>query len=168
MAGQLSGSLQVDGQRIELSGGTGYHDHNWGFWEGVSWQWGQVQHGDTSILFGRVFPPKDAADPERIPGFLMVIGPHGPLGYAARISIEETNAPGSTRPERIVIRGRNLNVDVTLDFAVHSIETNRLPGPMGVDMDFLQMRGAYAVNGTVGEQPIAFQSTGSAETFRGR
>ena len=48
-----------------LAGGTGYHDHNWGFWQGVSWQWGQVQHGDLSLLYGRVFPPREAADPER-------------------------------------------------------------------------------------------------------
>ena len=71
------------GAAAALDGGVGYHDHNWGFWEGVSWRWGQVQHGDLSIVYGRVHPPADVADPERIPGFLAAIGPDGPIGYAS-------------------------------------------------------------------------------------
>ena len=53
-----------------FDGGTGYHDHNWGFWQGVSWQWGQVQGEGLSFVYGRVYPPADAADPSRIPAFL--------------------------------------------------------------------------------------------------
>jgi hypothetical protein len=121
-----------------------------------------------SIVFGRVFPPRDAADPERIPGFLMAIGPEGPIGHATRIVITETNAPDSARPERITVRGRSGTLDLTLDFAVDGITTSRLPGPMGNTMDFLQMRGRYSVKGAAAEQPIAFESAGSAETFRGR
>jgi hypothetical protein len=168
MSGGLGGSLQVDGRTISFDGGAGYHDHNWGFWEGVSWQWGQVQHEDMSIVFGRVFPPKDAADADRVPGFLMAIGPQGPLGYATRITITETNAPNSARPERVRVAARSPTVDLSLDFTVDGMTTSRLPGPMGNMMDFLQMRGRYAVSGTAGERPIAFESAGSAETFRGR
>ena len=78
------------GEDLPLAGGRGYHDHNWGFWEGVSWQWGQVQHDGLSILYGRVFPPADAADASRMPGFLMVLGPDGPLAQATRVTIDET------------------------------------------------------------------------------
>ena len=56
MSGRLDGTLDVDGERLSFDGGAGYHDHNWGFWQGVSWQWGQVQQGDLSLLYGRVFP----------------------------------------------------------------------------------------------------------------
>src|SRR5262249_49511773 len=48
LSGPLEGSLDVDGDRIVLDGMAGYHDHNWGFWEGVRWQWGQVAHDDLS------------------------------------------------------------------------------------------------------------------------
>ena len=44
----LDGALTVAGEPVSLAGGTGYHDHNWGFWKGVSWQWGQAQQGDLS------------------------------------------------------------------------------------------------------------------------
>lgn len=168
MAGTLGGSLRVGRELVSLDTGTSYHDHNWGFWEGVSWQWGQVQHDGLSVVFGRVFPPKTAADPDRVPGFLGVLGPDGPIGYTTRVTIEETNAPGTTRPARVVIRGRSSTLDLVLDFAVESMEVNRMRGPMAGELDFLQMRGHYTAKGTAGSRPLAFESAGSAETFRGR
>ena len=98
MSGALDGAIRVGDETLPLSGGTGYHDHNWGFWEGVSWQWGQVQHEGLSILYGRVFPPADAADASRVPGFMMVLGPDGALGQATRVTIDETMEPTLDRP----------------------------------------------------------------------
>jgi len=167
MAGALSGTLSVAGEPVSFDGGTGYHDHNWGFWEGVSWQWGQVHEGDTSFVYGRVFPPADAADPERLPGFLAAIGPSGPLGYATNVTIAETNAAAG-RPQRIVIRGTSETMDMTLTFAVNDVETTRMSsGPMATGLDFLQMRGRYEVSGRLGDRAIAFTAPGAAETFRG-
>jgi hypothetical protein len=42
MAGQLDGEIGIGRETVDLTGGAGYHDHNWGFWEGVRWQWGHV------------------------------------------------------------------------------------------------------------------------------
>ena len=89
MSGTLEGAIDIDGVRVSLDGGRGYHDHNWGFWHGVSWQWGQAQQGDLSVIYGRVFPPREAADPETIPGFVGVLGPDGPLGYSTNVRIIE-------------------------------------------------------------------------------
>lgn len=169
MSGLLGGELLVDGERVSFDEGVGYHDHNWGFWEGVSWQWGQVQHGDLSIVYGRLFPPRDAADPDRIPGFLAAIGPDGPIGHATNVTIDETNAPGSSRPQRITVRGRSASVDLTLTFTVDDLIVNRMQaGPLASAMDFLQLRGRYSVTGTAGGRPFAFEAPGSAETYRGR
>ncbi len=168
MSGSLGGSLVVDGQRVSLEQGIGYHDHNWGFWEGVSWQWGQVHHGDTSFVYGRIFPPRDAADPERMPGFLGALGPEGPVGYASYAVIDEMADAGG-RPSSITIRGRSATLDLTLRFTVESTVTNRMSGgPLDNPMDFLQMRGTYAVEGMLAGRSVAFHAPGSAETFRGR
>ena len=168
MSGPLDGALTVAGEPVSLAGGTGYHDHNWGFWKGVTWQWGQVQHGDMSVLYGRVFPPPDAADAERLPGFVGVLSPDGPIAYARNVSITETdNAQG--QPARIVIRGRGPSLNVTLDFAVGSAVTTRsTQGALANGVDFLQMRGQYNVRGRAGSREIDFHSPGTAETFRGR
>jgi hypothetical protein len=172
MSGALGGSLRVgrvsapDSHTTVALDGVGYHDHNWGFWQGVSWQWGQVQHDDLSIVYGRVFPPADAADPERMPGFLGVLGPDGPIGFSSRVTISERNAPGTSRPEQITIAGLGNGFDLTLTFDVSAIESSRFEGAMENGLNFLQMRGGYAVKGKVGDRTLDFRSLGSAETFR--
>jgi hypothetical protein len=167
MSGALDGTLQVGPDEVPLAGGTGYHDHNWGFWRGVSWQWGQAQQGDVSLIYGRVFPPPEAADPERIPGLVGALGPDGPLGYATDVRITETN-DASGRPQTIDVRARGAALTLDLRFDVTSTETSRMTqGPLGNGMDFLQMRGQYTVSGRAGERELSFTAPGSAETFRG-
>jgi hypothetical protein len=167
MSGALDGALKVGPDEIPLEGGTGYHDHNWGFWRGVSWQWGQAQQDDVSLIYGRVFPPPEAADPERIPGLVGALGPDGPLGYATDVRIMETN-DASGRPQTIRVRARGPELTLDLQFDVTSTETSRITqGPLGNGMDFLQMRGQYTVSGHAGDREISFTAPGSAETFRG-
>jgi hypothetical protein len=165
MSGALDGELELDGHTIPLSGGTGYHDHNWGYWQGVSWQWGQVQSGDLSFIYGRVFPPRGAADPDRVPGFVGALGPDGPLAYATNVTITETN-DARGRPQTILVSARSDVLDARLRFDVGSFVTT--PGPLGTGLDFLQMRGTYMVTGRAGDRTLDFTAPGSAETFRGR
>jgi hypothetical protein len=150
-----------------LLAGTGYHDHNWGFWEGVSWRWGQVQHEGLSYVYGRVIPPVDAADPDRLPGFLVALGPDGPVGYTTRVSIEETDDPATGRPTRIVVTGRGREVDLTMDITVESAIVTP-GGALAAGPDFLQMRAQYHVTGRAGGETVDFRAPGAAETFRER
>jgi hypothetical protein len=172
MLGRLGGTLMVDGNRVVFDDGTGYHDHNWGFWKDVSWRWGQVQHGDLSFVYGRIRPPADAADAERIPGFLAAMGPGGPVGYATNVSIEETNDPETGHPRTIVVTGRSGSLDVSMALTVESTVVTRTArtgtGGFGGGMDFLQLRARYRVLGRAGGRDIDFTAPGSAETFRGR
>jgi len=170
LSGTVRGSLTVGGDRIAFENAVGYHDHNWGFWEGVRWQWGQVAHDDVSIIYGRVYPPADVADPERIPGFLGVLGRQGPLGFSTAVTFEEQNGADG-RPDRVRIRARGRSLDMTLAFAVErSVRTAMSmtqPG-MGPALDFLQLAGQYTVTGKVGDRALDFTARGAAETFRPR
>jgi hypothetical protein len=167
MSGSLDGAIRLGDEVVSFRRGTGYHDHNWGFWQDVSWQWGQVQHEELSFLYGRVFPPPDAADPERIPGFVGALGPDGPLGYATDVSITETNDPQG-RPRTISVRARGTALDLTIRFDVASAVTTRMTqGPLANGADFLQLRGQYTVTGRAGHRDINFSAPGAAETFRG-
>src|SRR3979409_938973 len=56
-----SGTLCVGGQCERLSGAQSYHDHNWGVWRGVTWDWGASRAGEYAFLYGRVFPPDSSA-----------------------------------------------------------------------------------------------------------
>ena len=169
MSGRLSGSLMVNGSPVVLENGSGYHDHNWGFWKDVSWRWGQVHHGDLSLVYGRIHPPADAADPERIPGFLAAIGPDGPVGYATNVSIEESNDPATGHPRSIKVSGRSSSLDIAMELTIdEAIVTRRGGGLFGGERDFLQLRARYRVRGRAGERSIDFTASGAAETFRGQ
>ena len=170
MSGRLDGVLDVDGDPVSFAEGSGYHDHNWGFWQGVSWQWGQVQHGDLSILFGQVFPPGEAADPNRVPGFVGVLGPDGPLAYTTNVTITETNDERG-QPRTVVVNAtRGNQLDIELAFEVESTITTGAAGSrlLANSLDFLQLHGTYTATGYAAGRTLAFTSPGSAETFRGR
>lgn len=172
LSGVMSGALEAGGRAVSFEGAAGYHDHNWGFWRGVSWQWGQVSHEGYSFLYGRVHPPPDAALPEeaeRIPGVLAVIGPGGPIAFARNAQIEESSSPDG-RPESIQILAREAGLDVRMDISVEDVvrtPTGRPGLPAGEPTQFLQLRARYHVTGRAGDRRLDFTALGSAETFRG-
>ena len=170
LSGTVRATLNVGGEQVSFENAVGYHDHNWGFWEGVRWQWGQVAQDDVSILYGRVFPPADVADPERVPGFLGVLGPEGPIGFSTNVTIEESGQAAG-QPDRVVVKARGRAIDVSLTLAVERLTRNAMsmtqPG-VGPALDFLQMGGEYTVSGKVGERALDFKARGAAETFRPR
>ena len=54
----LRGSVELRGERVDLSGAIGYHDHNWGRWhwgDDVGWEWGLMAAADpdVTIVFSR-------------------------------------------------------------------------------------------------------------------
>lgn len=161
LSGRLDGTLEIDGSPVSFSKAIGYHDHNWGFWQDVTWQWGQVAHDDLSFVYGRVFPPSSVADPERMPGFLGVLGPDGPLGVSTDVKISEERANGeasAAAPRTVTIDAHGRTLDLTMRFAVDgAIRT----------ADFLQLSGAYRVNGEVAGHSLDFTSRGAAETWVG-
>ena len=52
-----SGTLCTGAQWEDYADARAYHDHNWGIWRGVTWEWGAARAGDIGLLFGRVQPP---------------------------------------------------------------------------------------------------------------
>jgi hypothetical protein len=165
LSGTMRGTLRIGGESLVFEDAAGYHDHNWGFWEGVSWQWGQVAHGDLSVVYGRIFPPADVADPARVPGYLALLGPDGPLAFAAGVSIDDA------QPGRVNIRAKGREVDLQMAFvADETVRTAMdLIGAPGVTpLDFVQMGGAFRVTGTGAGRSLDFNARGSAETFKPR
>ena len=166
LSGALHGALRIGSDTVSFEGVSGYHDHNWGFWEGVRWQWGQVASGDLSIVYGRVFPPVGVADPDRIPGVLAVLGPGGPVGLATDVTIAEHDDRG---PRQITVTARGRRLELRLAFSVEESVGTRMgltrlaSGPA---MRFLQLGGTYRVTGRVGDRSVDFSARGSAETFR--
>jgi hypothetical protein len=38
----------------EIRGAQAYHDHNWGVWRNVSWEWGSASDANLSLIYGAV------------------------------------------------------------------------------------------------------------------
>jgi hypothetical protein len=67
----VEGTLVIEGRTYRLNGATGYHDHNWGYWNwgrDLGWDWGYVLENQTgdhqtplSIVFGQVTDATRAA-----------------------------------------------------------------------------------------------------------
>ena len=155
LAGAFHGTLNAGGERIVLDDVAGYHDHNWGYWKDVRWQWGQVANGDLSIVYGRVFPPPAVADASRIPGFLGLLGPDGPIAFSTHVSIRERGS--GQVPEGLDVEATGDRLNVRLSFTVAESERTSA---------FLQLGGEYRVTGRAGDRAIDFAARGSAETFR--
>jgi hypothetical protein len=182
LSGRLTGSLQnVGTSRTSTSGtsgtrgtiviaGEGYHDHNWGFWRDVRWQWGQVASGGLSFIYGRVFPPAEVADPDRIPGFLGVLDHNGLVGVATNVQIAEQGLNRSSAlaaPQTITVTARSSTVDVSMTFSTDRAVRTAMAMTGGAT-DFIQMGGTYRVEGRAGGRTIDVTARGAAETFRPR
>jgi hypothetical protein len=175
LSGRVDGDLTIGRDHVALHDAIGYHDHNWGFWRGVRWQWGQVASGDLSLVYGRIVPPRDVADPDRIPGFLGVLGTNpstgagqGPIGFSTAVSLEETGDERGV-PQRVTVRARGQTIDLQLVFTIdRSVRTamSLMAAASGTPTDFLQLGGEYRVTGKIGERAIDFTARGAAETFR--
>ena len=171
LSGRLGGELKRDGDdALVFDDADGYHDHNWGFWRGVRWQWGQVSGGGLSFVYGRVFPPADVAAADRIPGFLGVLDERGIIGVATNVSIDEHRSDDlSSAPTSIDVTARAAGgLDLRLSF-VADRTVRRSVSLIGGDADFLQLGGTYQVQGRAAGRTIDLSAArGAAETFQQR
>lgn len=176
-----SGRLCVASTCETVRGVQAYHDHNWGVWQGVTWEWGAARAGPYTLLYGRVHPPDTAAT--RPPLFLYVIDSLGFVGIyrPRRITYEDgqTISIGGRRiavPTRGVLaeaRGDDtVFVELVIEDAIGS-DTRRpmdergdpqaapLPHPY-----FIQMKGRARFRGTINGTRVDAEGAGFFETYR--
>jgi hypothetical protein len=177
-----TGTLCVGGRCERFDGAQAYHDHNWGVWRGVSWEWGSARAGDWSLLYGRVIPP-DSLD-ARSPLFLYLVDS---LGFRAlfrpeRIVYEDarTISVGGRAvrvPARAVmedVRGADtLRVELTIEDAVGTdtraalVERGDTRAARALRRPyFVQMKGTARLTGRLDGRPVEGTGTGFFETYR--
>lgn len=79
-----------------------YHDHNWGVWRGVTWEWGAARAGSVALLFGRVQPPDSLES--TAPLFVYVTDS---LGF---VSLFRPQAVAYTDDRVVIVGGRSVRV----------------------------------------------------------
>ena len=179
-----TGSLCVAGRCERFDGVQAYHDHNWGVWRGVSWEWGTLRAGSYGLLYGRVQPPDSAGSGSRSPLFVYLVDS---LGFRA---LFRPRAIAYTDGRTVRVGGQTVRVPSTaLLYDVRGADTLRLEleveDAVGTDTRgqliergetqyaralarpyFIQMKGRGRLSGRVGGAPIAGEGSGFFETYR--
>ncbi len=157
-----------------------YHDHNWGVWRGVSWEWGAARAGQYAILYGRVEPPDSVAATQ--PLFVYVVDSLGFLRVFRPRTIEYEDSQSTRRGVVHVPRTAQLfdargddTLRVTLSVEDATITDTRRPLiERGDYMNaqriarpfFLQMKGIARLDGRIGGRVISAEGYGFFETYR--
>jgi hypothetical protein len=182
LRGTASGSVCVAARCDHFRDAPAYHDHNWGEWRGVTWEWGQLRAGSYSVLYGQIHPPDTLLS--RPPLFLYLVDS---LGFRAMmrpdtilyrdtrvitVDGDRIAVPGSA--VLASIRGEDtLFVELTVDDAVGTdtrgqlVERGETPAARGLAHPyFIQMKGTARIRGRLGGLPVSGSGQAFFETYR--
>ncbi len=169
-----TGSICVAGRCERYESAQSYHDHNWGVWRGVTWDWGAARAGSYTILYGRVITP-DAGREQ--PLFVYLIDSLGfrAVMRPASITYEDgrTTSVGGKQlrvPSRAVfadVRGADtLRVELSIEDAIATEMRQSAGLPDFGGPYFIQMKGTASISGRLGGSEITGSGSGFFETYR--
>jgi hypothetical protein len=142
------GDVCLPGRPCErIEGAQAYHDHNWGIWRDVSWEWGAASDSALSLLYG-VVRGEAGTDPGL---FVYLVDSRGGGG------VFRPPPPRVSAQPKVVFEGRRLRLPTRLGFedARRGLRV-RIDAPIrnitdtGRDRQryFIQMRGVATVEET--------------------
>jgi hypothetical protein len=171
LAARATGKACARGRCTEFREVPAYHDHNWGVWRGVSWEWGAASGSWLSLLYGGVYSPDSVTAGS--PFFLALIDSLGArqvlrfrgIDYEGRRTAGGEEGVGA--PEQFALLAAREGDTVRLDIAVTDAQATTMAAA-GLSRYFIQMRGDWRLSGRVGGESIADSGAGFFETFVGR
>jgi hypothetical protein len=142
-----------------------YHDHNWGIWRDVTWEWGAARGNRLSLLYGGVY-----GSTARSPFFLSVVDSLGVkqvlrfnrIDYQGKR--ETSGAVRAKTPTQFSLLASRESDTLRLDVRVVDALGTEM-GAGGFRRVFLQMRGRFTVTGRLLGQTLADFGTGFFETY---
>ena len=164
---RATGRLCEGSRCREIDGARTYHDHNWGTWGGVTWDWGQAQVGGYSVLYGGV----SDGDPDRTatgPRIFYLTDRHGFAGIFSIRRLATWWPEGDRRaaPDSISILATSGADSVGLKVEVgHSRATRVAVGAGGSTALFYQMRGSAVLSGRLRASLVSAAGDGFFETW---
>jgi hypothetical protein len=179
---EATGALCVSGVCRPYENVQAYHDHNWGVWRGVSWEWGAARAGEYTLLYGRVDQPDSVGVTQPLfvylvdkAGFLGVFRPREIRyvdGRVTRVGGATIRTPSTA--ELLDIRGADtLRLTLAIEDAA-ATDTRGSAVERGEGLDarelarpyFVQMKGTATISGRIRGTPLAGKGAGFFETYR--
>lgn len=172
--GWVSGTVRIRSRTLRLDRAIGYHDHNWGTWRGVTWDWGEASSSQGAVLYGALHTAHGTVGYGRPPVLLLwasggrdrrngVVGVF-PVQAITYDQWEMGPALGGRRVRRpgvVTVRGASGGDQVVLTLRV----IDALGSSLRDGQAFLQLRTEARVRGTVDGHPVSWDGPGAAETF---
>jgi hypothetical protein len=163
-----SGTLCDRGRCVRVRDAPAYHDHNWGVWQDVTWEWGAARGATVAVLYGGVHTGR--ADAGSAPLFFTVVDSLGVrqvlrfrnVRYEGARPVAE--APGVRAPARLGLLAARDADTVRLNVAVTDVHASPASGRSS-GRYFLQLRGRFTLAGRVGGTAVADSGTGFFETY---
>ncbi len=138
---------------------TAYHDHNWGVWRDVTWEWGAAGGARFGLLYGGVYGPAATTSPF----FLTLVDSLG-VRQVLRFGRIDYRLEGSALPRRFTLTAARDADTVHLDVDVqHALASDM--SAAAFRRTFVQMRGGFKLRGKLAGQPIADAGEGFFETY---
>jgi hypothetical protein len=170
-----TGSVCLAAVCERLTAAQSYHDHNWGVWRDVAWEWGEARAGEYTLLYGRLLADGVADQPL----FLYLVDSLGFVGLYRPRKVEYTDdrvitVDGTSVrvPSRATMRDdRGVDrIEVTLeidDAAATDVRKSSggRPGSVG-GRYFVQLKGTATINGRIGGRSVSGAGQGFFETYR--
>lgn len=148
-----------------------YHDHNWGTWADVTWEWGMGHGRDHALLYGGVRGPGARGDVAGTAPFFFTLvdslGVRQVYRFAAVTRHGERavpGAPGVRAPDSLAIVAVRGSDTVRVAVAILDATASR-SAAAGMERVFLQMRGRWGLAGKAAGVAIADSGTGFFETW---
>jgi len=177
-----TGSICVGGACTRYERAQAYHDHNWGVWRGVTWQWGAARAGDFTFLYGRVESADSTTTTPSLvvyvvdqQGFLGLFRPRDIRyvdGRSTRVGAVTIRTPSTA--EMVDVRGSDtLRIVLAIEDATATdtrtpdvergdgLSSRAIPRPY-----FVQMKGTATISGRIRGTPLAGRGAGFFETYR--
>lgn len=166
LAAEATGRICLAGRCRAVEKAAAYHDHNWGVWRDVTWEWGAAHGARLSLLYGGVYQAGAVTSPFFLSladslGVRQVLR-FGRIDYQGSRPAE--GVAGGSAPERFALVGTRAADTVRLEVEVgHALATEM--GAAGFRRNFLQMRGRFTLRGRMGGTAVEDQGDGFFETY---
>jgi hypothetical protein len=179
LRGTVTGSICIDTRCTAFDAAPAYHDHNWGTWRAIAWEWGVVQAGALGLLYGRVERTDSLAVDEPLfvyltdsLGFRALFRPRV-ISYddTRRVMVGAVPVLVPSRATLFDVRGAD-TITITLDVEDAMVtdirdrqrgatDAVRPPRPY-----FVQLKGRATLRGRVGGAPFDASGVVFFETYR--
>lgn len=166
LSGTATGTICVAGRCRTVNRIPAYHDHNWGVWRNVTWDWGAARGHVLNLLYGAVYAPDDT---------IIVAGSGSPRVFVALV--DSLGVRQILRAREVRYEGARDGAPASFSFlAARDQDTVRVAVRVtdaqatgitaaGMGRTFLQMRGRFELEGRVAGEAVRDEGEGFFETY---